>query len=235
MHLITRCLAVGAGVCVLAASPALGAVGMRGSGGSTYVQVSLTDATFDGPDCFEVPVFASFSGPGSVDLTAFRSGSSSTETAYLSSWDSVGTDDGYFFLCPNLDGAGVYTVRGEVDGEDGRGTLSSGEFTVYRADSVMQSLSARQRGSVVTITGRVTADSSRGAIGVPTTITLRARLAKTNGGSGKWKRIGTTYADQFGRFTFKGSTSQNIRNAQVVATAVQTAWATQAQGTATIS
>ena len=234
MHLLSRVVAVGAGVCVVAASPALAAVDMSGAGGSTYVEVFLTDVTFDGPDCLEAPVFASFRGAGSVELRAFRAGSSSSETAYLSSWGSMGTDEGYFFMCPYLDGAGVYTVQGEIEGEDGNGVLTEGRFTVSRAQAVMQSLSARQRGSIVTVAGRVTADSSRGAIGVSTTVVLKARLSKANGGTGKWRRIGTTYADQFGRFTFKGSTTQNIRGAQVVATASPEAWATRAEGTTTI-
>ena len=201
---------------------------MTGEGGSLYVFVSVEDASFTGPDCLEVPVTVTFFGSGSLELTAYRPGSSLTTWDYIGLYGDSNEAKSSLQVCPYIHGAGSYIVEGQVESYDGTGTLSEGSFTVSRAPASISSLSAIQRGSIVTFKGRVSAVTPRGRIGVNTEVTLRARLPKALGGMGKWKRIGSVSPDQFGRFKVKGSTAQNLRGATIVAEVATSEWASSA-------
>ena len=201
---------------------------MTGEGGSLSVYVSIDDVSFIGPDCLDVPVAVTFFGSGSLELTAYRPGSSLTTWDYIGLYGDSNEAKSSLQVCPYIHGAGSYIVEGQVESYDGIGTLSEGRFTVSRASASMTQLSATQRGSIVTFKGRVSAVTPRGRIGVNAEVTLRGRLPKALGGTGKWKRIGSASPDQFGRFKVKGSTAQNLRGATIVAEVATSEWATSA-------
>jgi len=205
--------------------------------GPLTVTLTVEDVTFTGPDCIYAPYRVDFSGPGAVEFEAYQQGSSNTLSGGFSYKYEAGTeivDDG-LFICPSLDGAGTYFIKGTVEGRNGNDASaplpSDLSFVVSTASARMTGLKARQAGSKLTVKGRATAESDRGSIGVQSEVTLQGRLSKKAGGKGKWTTLGTAYPNQFGAFTFRGRTDQRLKGAEIRAVLTPSSWA----GTASAS
>lgn len=197
--------------------------------------MTVQDAVFDGPGCLQVPLMISFTAAGSLDLSASKSGSSNTISAYAYSNGPENVTDA-LQVCPNVDGEGTYQLRGTVSDGSVSAPLPAGlQLTVSRAPTSMSRLTARQRGSTLTIAGKVTAPTSLGEIGARGTVTMQGMLPKKLGGTGKWVNLGTTYPDEFGAFVLKGSLQQNIKGAQVRTAFAGDAWCADATGTTLVN
>lgn len=223
-------IAAGVAFACLVAQPALAGTGTA-SAGSLTVTITVDDVTFTGPECIKAPVRVTYSGPGSVDLAASQEGSSNTLTAYSYSSEPGTVVDG-IQVCPALDGAGTYIIRGTVTGEDVSAPLPAGvSFNARTAPATLGGLQARQTRDTLTIKGRATAQSNRGQIGAQGEVTLQGKLPKSAGGKGKWITIGTAYPDEFGRFTYQGSTRQKLRGAFIRAILAEGDWSGSATTT----
>lgn len=230
MSTITKVLALATATGAALAVPQMAYAGTTtGSAGATTVTISIPDRTaFDGPSCLLVPLTATFTGAGSADLDAYIEGSSNTVGAYVYTY-SPGAVQDTIQVCPNIDGAGRYTLTGVLESGSVQTNLPPTTFTVARADTSITKVKARQKGSTVTISGKALAPSSRGRIGVSTEITIKGMLPRQLGGTGKWVTLGTTYTDQFGAFSYSGSTDQRLKGATIRVIASEAAWASSAQ------
>ena len=212
------------GLFVLSSVGPANAVTGTASVGNLTVTFTVDDATFPGPGCMEAPVRATFSGSGSLEIKASKSGSSNSLSSFSYSDEGESVED-YLQICPNIDGPGVYEIRGTIQGAGGTAPLPSGlSFTVSAAPSKISGLRASQRGSTLSIKGKATAPSDRGQIGAQGEIVISGFLSKKAGGKGKWIRVGTTYADEFGNFTYSGASSQRLKGLKVKAVLEGDGW-----------
>ena len=207
--------------------PAFAATGTA-TAGSLTVTFTLDDVAFTSPECLQAPLLVAYSGPGSLDLAASKAGSSNSITAY-SYASEAGTVRDSIQICPFIDGPGTYVIRGSVSGDDGTASVPQGlSFVVSTAPATVSGLRARQSGQTLTIKGRATAQSDRGEIGTQGEVLLQGRLAKSAGGKGKWVTVGTAFPNEFGTFTFKGSSQQRLKGAEIRAVLAATEWSGEA-------
>lgn len=200
------------------------------SGGGITATIRITDAAFDGPECLQVPVQVSFTDYASLDLAASQQGSSNTITSFV--YGGPGDESGTVQVCPSLDGAGTYAVRGSMSANETVTPIPAGlQFTVIRAPATVIGLTARQKGSVLRIAGKVTAETRRGLIGGDGTVTVRGMLPKALGGGGKWITIDTTTVDQFGRFAVAGMSKQRAVGALIRVNVAGSPWSDDATAT----
>lgn len=226
--------AAATGVLVLAFAPPGLAVTGSTSAGDVSITVTVNDAAFTGPDCLDVPVQATFSGSGSLELAASQPGSSNSVATYIYSGEA-GTVNDVLQVCPYLDGAGTYVLRGSLTGDSGSAPLPDGlEFQVTRAPTQITGLSARQKADILTIKGKATATSDRGPVGADGDVTLFGMLSKKAGGKGTWTKIGSAYVDEFGAFMFRGRTTQRLKGAAIRAELAPRAWTREASATAKV-
>ena len=224
---IRHSIVAASSVVLILAGPASASTGSA-TAGSLSVTFTIDDVTFTGPECIQAPLQVTYSGPGSLDLSASKDGSSNTIGTYSYS-SEAGTITESLQVCPFIDGAGTYVVRGTIEGDEGSAPLPGDvSFVVSTAPAKVTGLRARQRGDNLTIKGRATALSDRGSIGVQSEVKLQGRLSKKAGGKGKWRTLGTTYTNEFGRFTFKGLTGQRLKGAKIRATLTDSDWASKA-------
>jgi len=221
---LPRLIAAAASISLAFAGPASATTGSA-SAGSLSVTFTVNDVAFTGPECIEAPVQVDYSGSGSLELAASKEGSSNTISTYSYS-PQAGTVTEGLQVCPYIDGAGTYFIRGSIEGDDANASLPEGlSFVVSTAPTKVSRLRARQPGRNLTIKGRVTALSDRGNIGVQTEVKLQGRLSKKAGGTGKWVTLGTVYPNEFGTFKFRGRTEQRLRGANIRAVVAPSAWA----------
>jgi len=222
------------GLFLLASMGPAGAGTGTASAGSATVTFSIENAIFPGPGCMQVPVRATFSSYGNLELSASRAGSSNSVSAFLYGDAGENIVDA-IQVCPNIDGAGTYIVRGTLNSDDVSGSIPEGmTFTVSAAPSSITGLRATQRGKNLSITGKATAPSDRGQIGTSGTVTLVGFLPKSAGGKGKWISLGSTYADEFGNFSVKGPTAQKLKGLKVKATLKGESWFSDAVAQTTL-
>ena len=208
-------------------SPAMASTGTA-TAGSLTATLTVNDATFTGPDCIQAPIQINFSGSGSMDISASQPGSSSSLSAF-SYGDQAGTVNDSIQICPFINGAGRYEIRGVLTGDDGSAPLPAGlDFVVSGAPAKVVGLQSKQTGQILSIKGRVIALSERGDIGVQSEVTLQGRLSKSGGGKGKWVTVGTAFPDEFGKFSFRGNTSQRLKGAEIKAVLAASDWASEA-------
>jgi len=229
----TYAVATAAVMGLVFAGPASATTGSA-TAGSLSVTFTLDDVTFTGPECIQAPLQVNYSGPGSLDIAASKEGSSNTISTYSYS-AQAGSVEESLQVCPYIDGAGTYVIRGSVEGDDATAPLPEGlSFVVSTAPTKVSRLRARQPGRNLTIRGRVTALSDRGDIGVQTEVKLQGRLSKKAGGKGKWVTLGTVLPDEFGTFKFRGRTEQRLRGATIRAVVAPSAWAGAASASARV-
>jgi len=222
------------GLFLLASMGPAGAGTGTASAGSATVTFSIENAIFPGPGCMQVPVRATFSSYGNLELSASRAGSSNSVSAFLYGDAGENIVDA-IQVCPNIDGAGTYIVRGTLNSDDVSGSIPEGmTFTVSAAPSSITGLRATQRGKNLSITGKAIAPSDRGQIGTSGTVTLVGFLPKSAGGKGKWISLGSTYADEFGNFSVKGPTAQKLKGLKVKATLKGESWFSDAVAQTTL-
>lgn len=236
--------ALGAGIALSMSLTAAAAASSRmeawlnGSGRdiSPFVEVTLEDATFGGPNCLEVPVTANMYGGGSVYLTATHNDSSLSTSEYLYTSKIVDNTGpvpkpvlltGGFLVCPYVDGAGEYSVKGEFASGREKAALSDGSFSVSKAAASQQSVYALQEGRGITVTGAIVADiGARLPYPVSTRVTVRVMLSKDKRGIEKWRSLGSVYSDENGDFTLSATTDKNLRGRPLTVTSRGSAWVT---------
>ena len=201
-----------------------------------FVEVTLQDFTFAGPECVDVPITASMVGGGSVDLTATRNESSTSTSEYLYTskiYDNTGPVlkpvllTGSFFVCPNVHGAGDYSVEGEFASGREKAALSKGSFSVSKAAAFQESVYAVQEGRRITVTGEILADiGARLPCPVSTMVTVRVLLSKDKRGIEKWRSLGSVYSDKNGDFALSATTEKNLRGRPLTVASRGSAWVT---------
>ena len=211
MRVTTIAILIAATTAVFAPS-AVAASGTT-SAGDTTVTITVNDVAFQGPECLQVPLTLTFTQSGSLDLEASQPGSSNSLSTFAYA-PNAGAYTETMQICPFIDGPGQYVLRGTLDSAGIRAPVPDGiTFTVNPAPVTLARLTANQRGSVLTVKGKVTAATDRGPIGASGNVTIYGKLAKKAGGKGTWVKAGTTYSDEFGAFIFRGSTSQKLKGA----------------------
>jgi hypothetical protein len=222
-------IAAASALTLVLAAPASAVTGSA-TAGALSVTFTVDDLTFTGPECIEAPLRVTFSGAGNLDLAASKAGSSNSVNAFSYSFEA-GTVTDSLLICPAIDGAGTYIIRGSVTGDGTSAPLPSGlSFVVSRAPAKVSGLQARQSGQTLTIKGRATALSNRGDIGVQSDVKLQLRLSKAAGGKGRWVTLGTVFPDQFGAFTLRGLTKQQLKGAEIRAILAPSDWAGETTG-----
>ena len=200
--------------------PALAATTSVTAEGTTAT-ISIQDAVFTGTDCLQVPFEVSFSEYASLDITAAQQGSSNTLTAFAY---GEGVVNDTIQVCPSLDGAGTYLMSGTLNTSPNRGEFTNLPFTVSKAQSQVTGVRATFRKSTLKVTGSATGITPTGSKGAAGSIIITGMLSKSKGGTGKWKKLGTAYPDQFGKFEYVGLSKQKLKGAQITAALVDSDW-----------
>lgn len=228
--MITACV----GLLSLSSIGTASAVTGTASAGNLTVTFTVNDVTFPGPGCLQAPIQTSFSSSGSLEITASKAGSSNSISAFTYGEGGEVVSDS-IQICPNIDGPGVYEIRGTINGDDTSAALPQGlTFTVSAAPATISGLRAIKRGKSLIIKGKATAPSDRGRIGTQGEVAISGYLSKKSGGKGKWIPIGTTYANEFGNFSINGPTAQKLKGLKVKATLKGDGWFSGAIGETTL-
>ena len=223
---------VGLAMIVGLADPAGALAGARAdatttaSAGGTTVDVTIPNVIFEGPDCMNAPVKASFQQVDSfatVHLAAAIDGSNNSLSVSLLANDSGPVTDSYQ-VCPSIDGPGTYNVTGTLNTAVEAANFTPATFTVSRATTDFTVLTASIRRGTLTVTGRVVARTHKGNIGADGTIRLYGFLSKARGGTGKWTQIGTAFPDQFGAFRVSGAAKRRLNGAYIRALFLPDPW-----------
>jgi hypothetical protein len=222
-------VAAASALTLVLAAPASAVTGSA-TAGALSVTFTVDDVTFTGPECIDAPLRVTFSSAGNLDFAASKAGSSNTLSAFSFSFEA-GTVTDNLVICPFIDGAGTYIIRGSIAADGVSAPLPSGlSFVVSRAPAKVSGLQARQSGQTLTIKGRATALSNRGDIGVQSDVKLQLRLSKAAGGKGKWVTVGTVFPNEFGTFSLRGLTKQQLKGAEIRAILAPSDWAGEATG-----
>ena len=204
-------VAVAATACLLLGVPATAAIASAGAtttatAGGTTVSVSIPDVTYEGPDCMDAPIRATFSEVevfASFHLTAARPGSHDAITASaMSTVDGIVAD--VINVCPRVDAPGTYSVSGTLNTSVEGSSFAPASFRVSRAATRFTSMSALYLRRTLTVRGRVQAITSAGTRPATGTVHILGFLSKRLGGTGTWTPIGNAYPDATGAFSVSG-------------------------------
>ncbi|MEI6361874.1 MAG: hypothetical protein WCP95_07040 [Actinomycetes bacterium] len=194
--------------------------------GGTRVVVTIPDVIFEGPECMNAPVKATFDQVDSfatVHLAAAITGSNNALSMSLLA-NASGPIKDTFQVCPSIDGPGAYNVSGTLNTAVEAAEFAPAAFNVSRAPTQFSALAASVRRGTLTVTGKVVARTNRGAIGAAGTIRLYGYLSKVRGGTGKWTSIGSAFPDQFGAFRVSGATNRRLNGAFIRALFLPDPW-----------
>jgi len=188
------------------AAPALASATTTATAGGTTVSVTIPDVIYEGPDCMDAPIRATFSEVevfASFHLTAARLGAKEAITA-----SAITTADGVVAdvvnVCPQVDTPGTYNVSGTLNTSVAGSAFSPASFTVSKAATRFTSVTALYLRRTLTVRGRVIALTASGTRAASGTIHIMGFLSKRLGGTGKWTPIGKAYPDANGSFSVSG-------------------------------
>lgn len=223
---VAMALVVGSGIPASATAAGRADASTTASAGGTTVDVTIPNVIFEGPECMNAPVKATFDQVDSfatVHLAAAIPGSNNSLSMSLLANASGPLADTYQ-VCPAIDGPGTYNVTGTLNTAVEAANFTPASFTVSRATTTFTSLVASIRRGTLTVAGKVVARTNKGAIGADGTIRLYGFLSKARGGTGKWTAIGTAFPDQFGAFRVSGAAKRRLNGAFIRALFLPDPW-----------